>query len=170
MKRVEMEIGKIKFISVVGISERWRKILCFTTHKLWRRVCSDHGDLPDRIVLLLHGERDGACTVRIDEDDKPRLVAVGLPTVATFALKKIKGGSAEERLLRAFRAIVLEELLHIHERLSGREAEEPDDYDVVRHYARDFEYRALCYVVKVTGERKELLEAVEAYRAERYVS
>ena len=83
-----------------------------------------------------------------------------------------------DRMLRYAESSLSEELLHAWELLRGVL---PDDINVVSgplqsveelvaYYAQDHEFRALEFVVEVTGVRAELLEEVRIYRAENWCS
>lgn len=164
-------MGKVKFLSKVGLSQRWLTILCFVTHKLWERVCSDFGELPEaEVKVALH---DKPVSTLVGVQGKPLFILIGLPTLAQIAIDEIEDGNPEERVLRTFRAVVCEELVHLHDLLSGSPVmkvtkDEADPIegmrDPLKHYLEESEYRALRYTVEITGQRKRLLARVEQVR------
>lgn len=157
-------------------ARRWLKLIARLTREFWRilqvrkqveatPVVIFHANDPEhRIGLVIN--RDFVA-VRVDP--------IGLAKLA--ATSEFRDTRPEEQLFRALRAILAEELYrlwmfyqHKVKRSCPHKVNFTDKKRLVEYYSEPIGFAALQFVVEVTGERKELLEAVEAYRAERHVS
>jgi len=165
---VTKEMGRVQFIAQVEAPERWLTIFAFVTHKLWERACRKFGDVPTEssVMVFLHSRPE---TVMAKVRGLPPFVLIGLPDVTFMAVNEVEGDSSPERLLRAYRVIVAEELVHLRDLLAGDPIEDTlgEEGQPVKHYSRDCEYRALRFAVEATGQREDLLAKVEAARSMR---
>jgi hypothetical protein len=112
-------VEKISFFSSVELPERWARILPFIIRKLWERICREFGDVPPNsngIVLL----QDEGNTELVRFGKEPPAILVTCPDLIGLMGSEIEGGSFDEKLLRSFRVVMAEELVHLHDLFVGK--------------------------------------------------
>lgn len=157
-------------------ARRWAKAIAWFTREFWRMLQAQK-EVEGTPLVIFHANDPGHNTGLVISKD---LVAVRIDPTSLgrlAATKEFEGSEPQERLLRALRATLSEELHHLWMLYQGklnRSCPHKDNVgsrmQVVEHYNEFVEYAALWFTHKATGERGVLLEIVEAYRAERYVS
>lgn len=158
-------MGEVQFFAKVETPERWLTIFTFVAHKLWERVCQTFGEVPaeSHVIVLLHEKAE---TEFVKLKGLPPIILIGLPDLVWMAVNEIEGESSSDRLLRAFRVIVAEELVHMRDFLAGTPIEDTsnDEGKPIKHYLRESEYRALKFAVEATGQRYDIFARVEQAR------
>lgn len=158
-------------------ARRWLKLIARLTREFWRmlQVRKKVGATP--VVVFHSNDPEHRIGLVINKDFVAvRVDPIGLAKLA--ATSEFRDTEPEERLFRALRAILAEELYRLwmfyqHEvkRSCPHKVNFTNDpKQLVEYYSEPIGFEALRFVVEATGERRELLEAVEAYRAERDVS
>jgi hypothetical protein len=161
--------GTVILNSKLPLPKQWVKFLCRTTNFLWEKVRRDFGEVPLLAVyVVLHPANQTGVKVR---GGKPILISIGWEMVEGLANHEVDGKNWTTKLLNALGVLMCEELLHLWDLLAEEPVESgppsPRGTDVVAHYTKDCEYRALKYAVQVTGQRRELLAKVEQARKAR---
>lgn len=179
-----VKMGKIWFFTTLTDPEslRYARAFAWYAREVWKRLCRKRDPKAVLVPVFLH--RDDEIKPGTSARYIPRLdllaVCVDRQAITKVAARLAKRRTSDEPddptrfILRASRIILTEELRHMWKILLNEASEPrvnvtsnrlPNWEALVVYYAEDpGEYDALQFVVEATGERRELLEAVEAYR------
>lgn len=152
----------------------WAKLIARFTREFWRMLLDRKKIEATPVVVFHSNDPEHQSGLIINRD----FVAVRVDPICLTKLaatSEFEGSEPRERLLRALRVTLAEELYrlwmfyqHGVKRSCPHKGNFSNDpLQVVEYYSEPVGFEALQFVARVTGERMELLEKVRAYRAER---